>query len=128
MRAELDARRVWLGLRDALPLVPSTLLLGAIFGAAAQAAGLGQAVTIPMSALVFSGSGQFAALPLWQESLPVIFLSVLVLALRFALMTASMAPRLAGAPAWLRAAPAYGVPKGSRATHRAARQGCLGNA
>jgi hypothetical protein len=46
------------GFLDALTLVPSTLLLGLIFGASAQAAGVGRGVAVAMSAIVFSGSGQ----------------------------------------------------------------------
>jgi predicted branched-subunit amino acid permease len=92
------------GFVDGLTFVPSTLLLGVIFGAGASAAGLGRVAAIAMSALVISGSAQFAALPLWQENGIVVIVSALVLSLRFGLMTASMAPRLAGRPAWLRAA------------------------
>ncbi len=101
--------RLAAGLVDTLPFVASTGLLGMIFGAGAQAAGIGQATAVLMSVVVFSGSGQFAALPLWSQGAGIIVLSTFVLSLRFALMTASMAPRLANAPPWLRAAVAYGV-------------------
>jgi predicted branched-subunit amino acid permease len=73
-----------------------------------------------MSALVFSGAGQFAALPLWPQGGPVVILSTLALSLRFALITTSLAPLLAARPRWLRAALAYCVdPPTSRpsATH-----------
>ena len=60
-----------------------------------------------MSAVVWSGAGQFAALPLWHEGGGVVILSALALSLRFTLVTASMAPLLTGVPRWLRAAIAY---------------------
>lgn len=62
-----------------------------------------------MSALVWSGAGQFAALPLWSEGGGVVVLSALALSLRFTLITASMAPLLVQTPRWLRAALAYCV-------------------
>jgi len=106
---KLNRRELLAGLADGLPLVPSTALLGLIFGAGAQVSGVSQITAVAMSALVFSGSGQFAALPLWAENGMVIALTTFVIALRFALMTASMAPRLEGAPAWMRGALAYCV-------------------
>jgi predicted branched-subunit amino acid permease len=58
---------------------------------------------------VYSGTGQFAALPLWNGSVLLLTLSILVLSLRFALMTASVAPGLAGLPRPLRALLAFGM-------------------
>ncbi len=95
------------GLIDALPFLLSTLILSATFGAAAIGAGLGPLTAVTTSIIVYSGSGQFAALPLWRESIAVLGLSTFVLSLRFLLMTASMAPRVAAAPLWLRAALAF---------------------
>ena len=95
-RPGLESRTFRVGLVDALAFVPSTALLGVIFGAGAQAAGIGQVAAVAMSAFVWSGSGQFAALPLWGEGGLVVILSCLVLSLRFSLMTAAMAPHLAG--------------------------------
>jgi predicted branched-subunit amino acid permease len=85
------------------------LTLGAVFGASAGPAGISSPAAIVMSALVFSGAGQFAALPLWPEGGLVVILSTLALSLRFALMTTSLAPLLVGRPRWLRAALAYCV-------------------
>jgi len=62
-----------------------------------------------MSGLVFSGAGQFAALPLWPQGGPVVILSTLALSLRFMLITTSLAPLLVGRPRWLRMALAYAV-------------------
>jgi predicted branched-subunit amino acid permease len=97
------------GFLAALTFAPSTLILGAIFGASTGAAGISPPAAIFMSALVWSGAGQFAALPLWPEGGGVVILSVLALSLRFTLITASMAPLLIDRPRWLRAVVAYCV-------------------
>jgi predicted branched-subunit amino acid permease len=97
------------GLLAALAFVPSTLILGAIFGASTGPAGITGGAAVFMSALVWSGAGQFAALPLWPEGGGVVILSTLALSLRFTLITASMAPLLVGVPRWLRGALAYCV-------------------
>jgi len=97
------------GFFDALPFAPSVLALGAIFGASSGSAGISGPATVLMSALVFSGAGQFAALPLWPQGGVVVILSTLALSLRFMLITTSLAPRLLGKPRLLRAALAYCV-------------------
>jgi predicted branched-subunit amino acid permease len=84
-------------------------MLGAIFGASTGAVGISPAAAILMSALVWSGAGQFAALPLWPEGGGVVILSALALSLRFTLITASMAPMLVDRSRWLRAFVAYCV-------------------
>jgi predicted branched-subunit amino acid permease len=103
------ARRVGAGLVDALAFLPSTTILGAIFGASAGPVGISAPGAVLMSALAFSGAGQFAALPLWPEGGGVVILSTLALSLRFSLITASMAPLLLSAPRWLRTILAYCV-------------------
>jgi predicted branched-subunit amino acid permease len=102
-------RRIGAGFVDALTFFPSTLILGAIFGASTGSAGISAPAAILMSALVWSGAGQFAALPLWSEGGGIVVLSALALSLRFTLITASMAPMLVHRPRWLRAALAYCV-------------------
>jgi predicted branched-subunit amino acid permease len=97
------------GLLAGLTFLPSTLILGVVFGASTGAAGIPPAAAVLMSALVWSGAGQFAALPLWPEGGLVVILSSLALSLRFSLITASMAPLLGGVPRSLRALLAYGV-------------------
>jgi predicted branched-subunit amino acid permease len=97
------------GFLAALTFFPSTLILGAIFGASTGAVGISSPAAIFMSALVWSGAGQFAALPLWPEGGGVVILSALALSLRFTLITASMAPMLVDRPRWLRAFLAYCV-------------------
>lgn len=115
-------RRAGSGLIDGLAFVPSVGLLGVIFGASAKAAGMSAWLAIAMSLTVWSGSGQFAALPLWNSGF-VAILSTFVLSLRFSLMTASMAPRLASAPRWLRALLAFGVTDENYALAITRRQG-----
>lgn len=97
------------GFLAALTFFPSTLILGAIFGASTGAASISPLAAICMSAVVWSGAGQFAALPLWPEGGGVIVLSALALSLRFTLITASMAPLLVDRSRWLRAFLAYCV-------------------
>jgi predicted branched-subunit amino acid permease len=101
--------RIGAGLLDALAFLPSTVILGGVFGASAGPAGLAPPVTVLMSITVFSGATQFAALPLWPEGAGVVVLSALALSLRFSLITASMAPLLLGSPRAVRAALAYCV-------------------
>src|SRR3984893_13924208 len=96
--------RVAAGFIAALTFFPSTLLLGAIFGASTGSAGISPLAAVVMSAVVWSGAGQFAALPLWPEGGGVVILSTLALSLRFTLITASMAPLLVGVPRWRRGA------------------------
>jgi 4-azaleucine resistance transporter AzlC len=48
------------GVRAVLPLVPAVLAFGASFGVLAQAAGMGAAASLAMSATTFAGSAQFA--------------------------------------------------------------------
>lgn len=105
-----EPRTTWRdGFVDAVAFLPSTTILGVIFGASVGSVGLSGPGAILMSALVFSGAGQFAALPLWPQGGAVIVLSVFVLSLRFSLITASMAPMLVGASRLRRAILAYCV-------------------
>jgi 4-azaleucine resistance transporter AzlC len=50
------------GVRAVAPLLPAVLAFGVSFGVLAQAAGMGGAASIVMSATTFGGSAQFAAL------------------------------------------------------------------
>jgi predicted branched-subunit amino acid permease len=119
------SRRLGAGFLAALTFVPSTLILGAIFGASTGSAGISGPAAVLMSAVVFSGAGQFAALPLWHQGSGVVVLSALALSLRFTLITASMAPMLVDLPRWLRAAVAYCVTDENYALAITRRQGVL---
>ena len=72
------------------------------FGVAAQQAGMDAGATGLMTAFVFAGASQFAALGLWEEPLPVfsILLATIAVNSRFLLMGAALRPWLAHLPAW----------------------------
>src|SRR3954447_19178921 len=109
MSMPAQLQRLGTGVVDALAFFPSTLILGAIFGASTGSAGVSAPAAVLMSAVVWSGAGQFAALPLWSQGGGVIVLSTLALSLRFILITASMTPMLTDYPRWVRAALAFCV-------------------
>src|SRR5712692_1136248 len=94
-------QRIGAGFVDALTFFPSTLILGVIFGASTGSAGISASAAILMSAVVWSGAGQFAALPLWSEGGGIVVLSALALSPRFTLIIASMAPMLVNRRRWL---------------------------
>lgn len=76
---------------------------GMAFGVAAVERGLSTAQTLLMSALVFAGAAQFAALELWAAPLPYLSLALVVFAVnaRHLVMGAALAPwinRLPPAP------------------------------
>jgi predicted branched-subunit amino acid permease len=73
------SRRLGAGFLDALTFFPSTLILGGIFGASTGSAGVSAPAAVVMSAVVWSGAGQFAALPLWSAGGGVVVLSALAL-------------------------------------------------
>ncbi len=89
--------------------MPGVLILGAIWGASAGPAGIGPLQAVVMSAIVWSGAGQYAALPLWPQGAPIVAISVLLLSLRFALMATSIVPLVANAPGALRALVAFTI-------------------
>lgn len=55
------------GMRDLLPVAVSIVIFGAAFGIAAGTAGLNPWIAMLMSAGVFAGASQFAALDMWQS-------------------------------------------------------------
>ena len=55
------------GVRSALPLAPGPLMFGLTYGVLAQAAGMGGAAAVVMSATTFAGSAQFAAASVLQD-------------------------------------------------------------
>jgi predicted branched-subunit amino acid permease len=90
------------GFVDSLPFLPSGLLWGAIFGAAAVDAGLPGGLAVLMSAIVYSGTAQLAVLKILDQPVLVVFLTSLLLSLRFVPMALSLGPRLR-LPRWRRA-------------------------
>jgi predicted branched-subunit amino acid permease len=84
----------WRGVRAELPLVLSVLPFGMIYGVLALEAGLSHAQAQSMSSIVFAGSAQFITTQMVKSSAPglVIVLTILVVNLRHALYSASLAP------------------------------------
>src|SRR5262249_42816103 len=95
------AKGAWM----ALPVLPSTAMYGAAFGAVAAQKGLTLSDATLMSAIVFAGAAQLVAMEIWSNAptLAVIASLALVTAagnMRFLLMSAALPPWFGGLPAW----------------------------
>ena len=88
------------GAREILPLCAFALVLGATFGVAARQAGVGAGLAALMSATVFAGGAQFAALGLLGPPplMAPLLLGTLAINARHLLLGAALAP-------WLRQLP-----------------------
>lgn len=88
------------GWRQMMPIAPAVLAWGVVTGMAMVKAGLTVWQALAMTMLVYAGSAQLAALPLMIAGVPVtmIFLTTLVINLRFLIFSALMAPHLAHMP------------------------------
>ncbi len=86
------------GMRDTFPLVVGAIPFGVIFGALAVTSGISPAGALGMSLLVFAGSAQFIAASLVAQGagLAIIIFTTLIVNLRHALYSATLAPRLKG--------------------------------
>ena len=72
----IDYRReVRAGLRDIAPIVVAAVPISLLFGAVAAAKGLSPSEVTVMSALVFAGGAQFAAIETWIHPAPVLTLA-----------------------------------------------------
>ena len=76
----MTAAGVRQGVRRLLPVSVFVIPFGLAFGAAAVEQGLTPAQSVIMSALVFAGAAQFAALDLWQAPIPYLSLALVILA------------------------------------------------
>ena len=86
-----------------LPVLPGVLAFAAISGVAMVAAGMPHYMAMAMSFLVYAGNSQLAALQLISTGTPIAIavLAGLVINLRFAIYSLSIAPHLAAAgPRW----------------------------
>lgn len=94
----------WQGAREILPLCTFVFVLGATFGVAARQAGLSAAVATLMSAAVFAGGAQFAALALLGPPplMGPLLLGTLAINARHLLLGASLSPWLSRLPLWQR--------------------------
>jgi 4-azaleucine resistance transporter AzlC len=98
-----NLRELSAGLRAESPLMIGVIPFGMIYGVLALAAGFSKGQAQAMSAVVFAGSAQFITTQLVANGTPgfVIILTVLVVNLRHALYSASVAPYLKPLrPAW----------------------------
>lgn len=104
---QLNARLVWAGFKQLVPLSLFVIAFGAAFGLAATQAELSEFSAIIMSTLVFAGASQFAALELWGPEVPLFTLLLTVFAInaRHLLMGATLYPWLCHLPSARR----YGV-------------------
>lgn len=92
----------WRGAREILPLCTFVVVLGASFGVAARQAGLNASLATLMSAMVFAGGAQFAALGLLGPP-PLIWpllLGTLAINARHLLLGAALAPWLSRLGWW----------------------------
>lgn len=92
----LDKPLVWAGFKRLLPISLFVIAFGAAFGLAAIQQGLDDSIIMLMSALVFGGASQFAALELWGTQVPFFTMMVTVFAInaRHLLMGATLYPWL----------------------------------
>jgi len=86
------------GIRAMLPLLPGAIPFGMIAGAVAAEARFGALAGIGQSVVVYAGAAQLAATQLVAEGAPalIVVLTGLVVNLRFAMYSASLAPHFAG--------------------------------
>jgi 4-azaleucine resistance transporter AzlC len=93
------------GLRDIAPALVACIPIGLLYGALTTAKGLSVAEAALMSAFVFAGGAQFAAIEIWRTPAPVLVLafSTLLINLRHVLMSASLAPKTGTWKPWQRA-------------------------
>lgn len=90
----------WRGVKGVFPLMVGDFPFGIIYGALAIKAGLDVAASQGMSALVFAGSAQFMIAQMLNAAVPlaVITLAIIVVNLRHALYSASIAPYIQHLP------------------------------
>jgi 4-azaleucine resistance transporter AzlC len=93
----MDARS---GLVDVFPAAAAAVPIGLLFGAVAAGKGLSVVEIMLMSALVFAGGAQFAAIESWAIPAPIAALAfgTLLINARHILMGASLAPKFRARP------------------------------
>lgn len=106
------------GARDIAPILLGVVPFGLVAGIAAVGIGLREVDAVGFSLVLYAGAAQLAAIELLGRSTPVLVVigTVLVINVRFAMYSASLAPYLAGAAAprralasWLLTDQAYAV-------------------
>lgn len=88
-------REVRAGLRDIAPIAVAAVPIGLLFGAVAASKGLSWLEVMLMSATVFAGGAQFAAIEAWIHPAPIAALAfaTLLINARHVLMGASLSPK-----------------------------------
>ncbi|MGB1238162.1 MAG: AzlC family ABC transporter permease [Pseudomonadales bacterium] len=96
----LNTQIVFQGFRALLPLCFFVAVFGAAFAVAAQQIALSDSAIVLMSAALFAGASQFAALEFWGDSSALLPLCLTVLAInaRHLLMGATLYPQLKQLP------------------------------
>jgi 4-azaleucine resistance transporter AzlC len=82
------------GVRDSLPTLPANVPFGFVAGAAAVQAGFSDVQAVALSALVFGGASQLAAIDLLNGGAPlvIVVLTAVVVNLRYTMYSAAIAP------------------------------------
>lgn len=90
------ARECRAGLRDIVPVAVAALPIGLLFGAVASAKGMSAMEVALMSAFIFAGGAQFAAIEAWVHPAPIAALAfaTLLINARHVLMGASLGPKM----------------------------------
>ncbi|PKQ02933.1 MAG: branched-chain amino acid ABC transporter permease, partial [Alphaproteobacteria bacterium HGW-Alphaproteobacteria-11] len=85
------------GIRVMLPLLPGAVPFGMIAGAVAAEAKFGAAAGIGQSIVIYAGAAQLASTQLIADAAPalIVVLTGLIINLRFAMYSASLAPHFA---------------------------------
>jgi branched chain amino acid efflux pump len=88
------------GARAVLPLIPAVLAFGVSFGVLAQAAGMGAAASLAMSATTFAGSAQFAVVSVLGAggTVAAAIVAAVLLNARYAPMALAAADAFKGGP------------------------------
>ena len=84
------------GIKDILPILMGVIPFGLIYGVSTRGAGIAPAAAQAMSFIVFAGSAQFVTAQLIGAAVPwgIIILTAVIINLRHALYSASVAPYL----------------------------------
>ena len=92
--ASISLSGVVKGMRRLIPVAVFVIPFGIAFGVAAIDRGMSPTQAVAMSALVFSGTAQFASLDFWHEPVAFLSLGLVVLALngRHIIMSAALSP------------------------------------
>lgn len=82
------------GVRDAVPTLPANIPFGFVVGAAAVQVGFSEVQAVAMSAFVFGGASQLAAIELLDTGSPlaIVVLTAVVVNLRYTMYSAAIAP------------------------------------